>query len=172
MTNISLPESGEIRVNLACVCNVNHGATSSVVTTANIGPSAHIESLARRSVTGLERCVRRRYHIRNSLHHSVTCSVGELVSVNYCHNIHREGKLPMENRHSGAGTHAHGNPHGAVTGGGGWKKREAVTTPGNNGGIVHHHHRHGRVRGNTTRVRSAFGGAVIAVSSARNGTIS
>lgn len=122
VSNISLPESGEIRVNLACVCNVNEGATDSVVTTANMGPSAHMGSLARRSITGLHRCVSRRMGMRNSLHHSATFSVGELVRVNSCHNVHRHGNLPMENRASGGGTHAHGNPGGAVTGGGGWKE--------------------------------------------------
>ncbi len=94
------------------------------MTSANVGPSAEIGSLARRSVSGLHRCVSHGLRIRNSHHHAVTFSVGELVRVNDCHNLHRHGGLPMENRHSGAGTHAHGNPGGAVTGGGGWMKKE------------------------------------------------
>lgn len=120
VSNISLPGSGQMRVNLACVFNVNEAATARVVRTAKVGPSAHYESLSRSRISGVHSCVRGGMAIRNSLHESITFSVGELVRVNYCHNVHREGNLPMENRASGGGTHAEGNPGGAVTGGGGW----------------------------------------------------
>lgn len=57
--------------------------------------------------------------MRNSLHSRIRLGVGHLVSVNYCHNMHRHVNLPIENRDAGGGTHAHGNEGGAITGGGG-----------------------------------------------------
>lgn len=120
MTNISLPHSGQIRVNLACVLNVNLSSSRGVLTGANMGPSAHIHSLARSRMRGVHRIVNSRCGIRNSLHHRATLGVGHLVRIGSCHNGHRHTNLPIHNRHAGAGTHAHGNPEGTMTNGGGW----------------------------------------------------
>lgn len=121
---MSLPHSGQIRVNLACVCNVNPALTSRVVTGANVGPSAHIHSLSRSRMTGVHRLLSTSCGMRNSLHHRRTLGVGHLVRVGSCQNGHRHVNLPLHNRHAGAGTHAHGNPEGTVTNGGGWSGKK------------------------------------------------
>lgn len=120
MTNISLPHSGQIRVNLACVCNVKLAHSGRVLTGANMGPSVQIGSLASISITGLQSAIRDSCRIRNSLHQLRDVGVGQLVSVNSCQNHHRQTKLPIQNRHAQAGSQAHhNNAHHAMTNGGG-----------------------------------------------------
>lgn len=156
-------------VSLACVFNVNGSATRGILTRTNISRSAHIHSLARSRLGGVHSVVSG-LGIRNSLHHRMSLGVGHLVRVKDCHNLHRHHNLPIHKRGAGGGTHAHGNPHGAITGGGGWSMGRMLWVT--HGAGAHGHHIGGGVRRNVTRVHSAFGGAVMAVASIRKGTIS
>lgn len=121
VTKMSLPERGETRVNLACVCNVKGTATGRVLTGTRVSPGMEVGSLSRRRIGRLEGVVSGSFLIRNSLEERVTLGVGELESVGYCENVERTGNLPLEKREAGAGTEAEGNPEGAMShGGGGW----------------------------------------------------
>lgn len=118
MTNVGVPSRGRTMVTLASVCNINGAHSGTVLTTTNVTRSIGVDRLSRKRVSALHSRITG-FIIRNSLHHRVDVDVGHLVSLNYCHNLHRHHNLPIHNRHAGAGTHAHGNPHGPV---GGWSK--------------------------------------------------